>query len=175
MRRRRVAWGLTRGARAGKIVSALLPFGEFAMELPAGLRLSVEDRVASAEIAAIEHGLMEYNGQFIEQAPIASFGVLVRDDGGSIAAGLIADCYAGWLFIKYLWVDGRLRRGGIGRALIAEAERRAAALGCRHAWVDTFSFQAPEFYAKLGYREFGRLDYPPAHHRVFLQKSLSTE
>ena len=79
------------------------------------------------------------------------------------------------MFIKYLWVHGSWRRGGIGRTLMREAERRAAALGCRYAWVDTFSFQAPEFYKKLGYREFGRLDYAPEHHRIFLQKPLIAE
>jgi hypothetical protein len=41
--------------------------------------------------------------------------------------------------------------------------------------VDTFSFQAPEFYRKLGFREFGRIDYPPEHQRIFFQKQLGTE
>ena len=43
------------------------------------------------------------------------------------------------------------------------------------AWLDTFSFQGPEFYPKFGYREFGRLDYPPDHQRIFLQKRLTAE
>jgi hypothetical protein len=34
------------------------------------------------------------------------------------------------------------------------------------------SFQAPEFYPKFGYREFGRLDYPPDQQRIFFQKRL---
>ena len=144
------------------------------IELPAGLRLSVEERIAPDGVDAIERGLIDYNGQFIEQAPIASFGLLVRGDGGKLEAGLIAECYAGSMFVKYLWVHGSRRRGGIGRGLILEAERRAASLGCRQAWLDTFSFQAPEFYKKLGYREFGRLDYPP-HSRIFLQKALIAE
>jgi hypothetical protein len=35
---------------------------------------------------------------------------------------------------------------------------------------DTFSL-APGF-TKLGYEGFGRLGYPPAHHRHFLRKQL---
>jgi hypothetical protein len=39
--------------------------------------------------------------------------------------------------------------------------------------VDTFGFQAPEFYRKLGYREFGRLDdFPAGHSRSWLTKAL---
>jgi hypothetical protein len=41
--------------------------------------------------------------------------------------------------------------------------------------LDTFSFQGPEFYPKFGYREFGRLDYPPGHQRIFLKKQLTRE
>ena len=65
-----------------------------------------------------------------------------------------------------------LRRRGIGQGLLAEAERRALALGCHSAWLDTFSFQGPDFYPKFGYREFARLLYPPDHQRIFLKKQL---
>ena len=53
------------------------------------------------------------------------------------------------------------------------AERRAVERGCHSAWVDTFSFQAPGFYPKLGYEPFGELDYPPDFKRIFLRKQLA--
>jgi hypothetical protein len=65
-----------------------------------------------------------------------------------------------------------LHRRGVGRELMAAAETRARKRGCHSAWLDTFSFQARGFYEKLGYEEFGRLDYPPAHHRHFMRKRL---
>ena len=68
-----------------------------------------------------------------------------------------------------------LRRSGIGTRLVAEAERHALAFGCHSAWLDTFSFQGPNFYPRLGYREFARLDYPPDHQRIFLKKQLIPE
>jgi GNAT superfamily N-acetyltransferase len=145
------------------------------MELPAGLRLSFDDRPSVADEDLLGDGLGEYNAAFLQDNSYASFGLFVRDDAGAIRAGLIGHVYAGWLFIKYLWVRRELRRGGIGSGLLAEAERRALALGCHSAWLDTFSFQGPAFYPKFGYREFGRLDYPPGHQRIFLQKQLTAE
>ena len=65
-----------------------------------------------------------------------------------------------------------LRGRGIGRELIARAEARALERDCHAAWLDTFSFQARGFYEKLGYEEFGTLDYPPAHKRHFMKKRL---
>ena len=92
--------------------------------------------------------------------------------GISIVAGLGGETYSGWLFIRYLWVSDALRGKGIGRELMGSAEARALERGCHSAWVDTFSFQAPGFYPKLGYQVFGELDYPPGHKRIFLQKRL---
>jgi GNAT superfamily N-acetyltransferase len=104
------------------------------------------------------------------------FALFVRDDADAIRAGLIGSLYGDWLFIALLWVDTDLRRRRVGTGLIAEAEKRALAFGCHFAWVDTFSFQAPEFYKKLGYSEFGCLeDYPPGHCRIFLKKQLAAE
>src|SRR5439155_19159828 len=93
-------------------------------------------------------------------------------DAGLIRAGLIGHVYAGWLFVNLLWVHRELRRRGIGQGLLAEAERRALALGCHSAWLDTFSFQGPDFYPKFGYTEFARLDYPPEHQRKFPKTHL---
>ena len=72
-------------------------------------------------------------------------------------------------------VHADLRHRGIGQMLLAEAERHAVEFGCHSAWLDTFSFQGPDFYPKFGYQEFARLDYPPDHQRIFLKKRLIPE
>jgi GNAT superfamily N-acetyltransferase len=148
---------------------------EITMELPPGLRLSFEDRPSREDREVIENGLGEYNKPFLRDPTFASIGIFVRDDAGAIRAGLIGNVWAGWLFVNLLWVHADLRRSGIGSGLLAEAERHAIALGCHSSHLDTFSFQGPEFYPKFGYREFGRLDYPPGHQRIFLQKQLTRE
>ena len=55
--------------------------------------------------------------------------------------------------------------------MVALAEAEARRLGLRGMWLDTFTFQAPGFYAKCGFVEFGRIaDPPPGHDRVFFLK-----
>ena len=142
------------------------------MDLPPGLRLSFEDQPAWSDREVIDDALGEYNKPFLRDPTYAYFGIFVREETGMIHAGLIGHIYAGWLFVNLLWVHADLRRRGIGQGLLAEAERYAVGLGCHSAWLDTFSFQAPGFYQKLGYTVFGTLDYPPDHKRFFLQKRL---
>jgi GNAT superfamily N-acetyltransferase len=93
-------------------------------------------------------------------------------EGGTIVAGLAGETYSGWLFIRDLWVSDALRGKGVGRELRASAEARAFERGCHSAWVNTFSFQAPGFYLKLGHMVFGELDYPPTS-ASSLRKRLS--
>jgi GNAT superfamily N-acetyltransferase len=160
-------------------MGATYSFREIPMKLPRGLRLSFEDRPSPADREFIDEGLGAYNAPFLRDPSYSYFGIFVRDDAsgtqGAIQAGLIGNCYAGWLFVALLWVHADLRRIGIGRGLMAEAERHGREFGCHSAWVDTFSFQGPEFYPKLGYAEFARLDYPPDHERIFFRKQLQPE
>ena len=54
---------------------------------------------------------------------------------------------------------------------MVEAEARQS--GATEAYLDTFSFQAPEFYKKNGYQVFGVLEnFPPGHQRYYLTKAL---
>jgi GNAT superfamily N-acetyltransferase len=97
----------------------------------------------------------------------------VDDDAGDLAAGLYARLHFSWMFVDLLWVAEPVRDLGLGAELLAEAERLALQHGCHSAWLDTFSFQSPEFYRKQGYEVFGELpDYPPGHRRYFLSKKL---
>ena len=79
----------------------------------------------------------------------------------------------GWLFVEAVWVSEALRGRGVGRALMAAAERHARESGCHSVWLDTF--QARDFYLSLGYETFGVLeDYPPGQQRSFMRKALAT-
>jgi GNAT superfamily N-acetyltransferase len=144
------------------------------MRLPPGHRLAVEDKPAAADVDALANGLEAYNeGRWPGHQPWRELGAVVRDPEGAVVGGLAGHTYAGWLFVQYLWVSDRLRGAGVGRELLARAERRARERGCHSAPLDTFSFQARGFYEGLGYELFGTLDYPPGHQRHFLRKRLT--
>jgi hypothetical protein len=52
-------------------------------------------------------------------------------------------------------------------------EQEAKRLGCKHAHVDTYSFEARPFYERRGYELFATLeDYPKGHRKHFLKKAL---
>lgn len=95
------------------------------------------------------------------------------NDKGAIVGGLVGETYLGWMFVRLLWVSDRYRGKDWGKKLMQAAESEARRRGVKNAYVDTFSFQAPGFYQKLGYREFGRLDdFPAGHYRSWLTKAL---
>ena len=145
------------------------------MDLPAGLRLSFENDPPWTDREFVDDALGAYNAPFLQDSRYSYFGLFVRDEAGKIRAGLIGNCYAGWLFVNLLWVHSELRRAGIGSGLVAAAERHAIDFGCHSSHLDTFSFQGPDFYPRLGYREFARLEYPPGHQRIFFRKQLKPE
>jgi ribosomal protein S18 acetylase RimI-like enzyme len=78
-----------------------------------------------------------------------------------------------WLYTETLAVAAHLRSRSYGRQLMETAEAIARTRNCVGARVDTYSFQSPGFYERLGYRIFGTLpNYPRAEQRIFLMKML---
>ena len=115
--------------------------------------------------------LRAYNNVAIRKSDYRAFAVTIRDRG-KIAGGLVAETYFGWMFVNVLWVSEQHRRKGWGRSLMQKAEAEARKRGVRKVWLDNYSINEP-FYAKLGYREFGRLeDFPDGLDRVWMTKAL---
>ncbi len=93
--------------------------------------------------------------------------------GGDLVGGLVGATFMGWLSVDGLWVAEDHRGCGHGAALMARAEEEARARSATDSVLDTFSFQAPGFYRKLGYREFARLDgFPAGGSRHYMTKAL---
>ena len=126
--------------------------------------------------AAILEGLIAFNQQQTEgtQSPPRNVALALRDpETGKTVGGLTARIGYSRLFVELLFVPETLRGQGFGEKLMRKAEEIAVQAGCIGIWLDTFSFQAPGFYEKLGYTVFGSLaDYPPGHSRFFLHKQL---
>ena len=90
-----------------------------------------------------------------------------------VAGGLIGETYWGWLYIDLLFVKEELRGQGYGGRILALVEEEARQRGVKNAYLDTFSFQALDFYKKYDYQVFGELkDFPPGHQRYYLTKQL---
>jgi GNAT superfamily N-acetyltransferase len=99
--------------------------------------------------------------------------VFARDADGRIIGGLLADTYWQYLEVHKLWVSQAHRNKGHASRSMNAAEDEARLRGCKHALLDTFSFQALGFYQKLGYTEFGRLEgFSGKHKRHYLHKRL---
>ena len=122
--------------------------------------------------AEIERGLDEHNAG-VASARAVNRVRAVYVESGSVVAGLDAAAYWGKLHIRLLWVHPDHQSKGLGSQLMGWAEERGRELDCASIMVDTMSFQAPEFYAKLGYRQFGLSEgYEGGASRHYFEKDL---
>ncbi len=140
----------------------------------AAVRTSIEAGQPTSPAERIRRGLALYNlasgGELI-----SPLNVYLRDAQQRIQGGLLGRASTSALFIDQLWIEESFRRQGYGRQLVLAAEREALGRGCHFSHVDTFSFQAPDFYRLLGYEVFGVLDgYRSGHTRYFLKKWLAS-
>ncbi len=94
-------------------------------------------------------------------APSRELTVQILDTNGALAAGI-----SGWTWgvaarISLTWVRAISRGDGLGSRLLAEFESAASTRGCTHMFVTSFTFQAPGFYERHGYREIFRWEGVP--------------
>ncbi len=135
-------------------------------------QIIIEEAANADVIAAILAGLNQHAeaaGFTYHALPLTVF---LRDQGNNIVGGLHGDTVYGWLYIALFWIAEDLRGQGYGKCLMNRAEQEALKRGGNHAYLDTFSFQALNFYQAMGYELFGELNnFPEGKKRYFLQKT----
>ena len=84
--------------------------------------------------------------------------MIAHDPGGAVVGGAIGRTWGECCELQQLWVSAELRSTGIGTQLMDVFEQNAHSRGCRLVYLDTFSFQAPNFYQARGYVEMLRTE-----------------
>ena len=136
--------------------------------------LQIEVEPAPKDIRFLQDRLYDYNVEQTGSGDGKWLSIFVRDDAGEIAAGLHGWTWCGACRVQSLWVRQHLRRQGYGQRLLGAAEQEARARGCDQVLLDTFSFQAPLFYKKLGYEVIAVVEGFPRrpHSEYHLRKTL---
>jgi GNAT superfamily N-acetyltransferase len=135
--------------------------------------MQIQENPASKDIQFLENQINAHNIRRTGHDDGRLLAIFPRDDEGHIIAGLYGWTWAGWLEVRFLWVHEDRRGTGLGKKLLQTAEQEARARGCTRVLLDSYTFQAPDFYRKLGYEIFGVLEgFPGEHKRVFLTKRL---
>lgn len=138
------------------------------------INIELTDTPSKEDVKQIHDGLEHYNRQHTAPSTHQPLVIILRDDEGNIKGGLTGGTFWQWCHIDILWLDESIRQHGYGSKLLQMAEEEAIRRGCVGIFLDTMSFQAPDFYLNHGYSEWGRLDdFPPGHQRIFFKKWLA--
>ena len=136
-------------------------------------RIVEEKRFVRSIAGRIRSGLIAYNVSKVGAPNYRRLVLSARDGANRIAGGLAGELYWNACYVELLWVKVGARQSGVGRRLMQEAEKRARRAGKDLIYLNTYTFQAPGFYRKLGFRSIGRIrDYPRGESRIFLVKKL---
>jgi len=134
-------------------------------------------RIEKPEEAAwgiIGRGLHSFNVQHAGEENFRRLCFALLSPDREIVGGVLGEIFWDWLHVDLMWIQDGLRGRGFGHRLLLAIEDEARQQGAQNAFLDTFSFQNPEFYQQHGYRVFGQLSgFPAGHQRIFLTKRLA--
>jgi GNAT superfamily N-acetyltransferase len=137
--------------------------------------IALTDAPEADELATIRRQLDRYNVEACgidDQRPVA---IIVKDPTTQeVMGGLTGRTSRSVLFIDMFILPGSLRGTGLGSELLQMAEDEGRRRGCHTALLHTNTFQAPGFYKKHGWREYGIFPCdPPGCDRIFFTKDLT--
>ncbi|SBW04254.1 Acetyltransferase, GNAT family [uncultured Eubacteriales bacterium] len=101
-------------------------------------------------------GLREYNKRFIKET--SDLSCYLEDETGHCAGGISAWRADELIYVDLLFVEESKRKLGLGAKLLSFVEEEGRKLGVKYVELNTFGFQAPGFYEKQGYHQFGKLE-----------------
>ncbi|RAI82472.1 GNAT family N-acetyltransferase [Macrococcoides goetzii] len=80
------------------------------------------------------------------------------EENGKVIAGIVGESTFSTIEIEFLFVDESYRKHGLGTKLLNYVEEKGRREGLKHIYLNTFSFQAPKFYEKHGYKLLFNID-----------------
>lgn len=137
------------------------------------MKLEARHDLSADEVDGLEDRIYAHNSAATGRHDGEGLGFLAHDDEGALIGAVAGYTWAGVCEIQQMWVDEAHRGTGLGRRLLDMALEEAARRGALRVWLASYSFQAPGFYEKAGFRRMAELDgWPEGHVNVILCKTL---
>lgn len=125
------------------------------------------------EIQFLDDKIYEYNSKQTNQHNGKLFSKWALNSDGVIIGGLTGWSWAEACEITLFWLDESYRHLGYGTELLHAAEEYALKEGCKIIFLRSYSFQAPAFYIKNGFKiEHTIQGFPPGYLSFFLVKNI---
>lgn len=138
------------------------------------LTYDTADTPTAADALVVDEGLDRHNRLTASLRDVRPLGVFARDGDGRIVGGAIGRTWGACAELQQLWVDEAARRAGVGSQLVARFEDAVSLRGCGLVYLDTLSFQAPDFYRRLGYEvALATGGYPEGIEKYRMHKKLA--
>lgn len=127
-----------------------------------------------AEIDGLEDRIYEVNAARTGYRDAAALGFTVEVQGELVGA-VAGYTWGGVCELRQVWVRDGDRGRGLGRSLVRAAIEEARARGCSSVILATYDFQAPSFYARLGFETVAEIvDKPVGHTEFVMRLKLTT-
>lgn len=130
---------------------------------------------SSQDKKTMVEGMLSYHASkgHIRKEKDEQFSVVIKNDTNKAVGVIWVSFRWGAMHIQTLWIDEGIRKQGWGKKLMEMAEEEAKKRNCYLAYTDTYSWQAPGFYEKLGYKLYGKLDdFPKGNSLSYFCKKL---
>lgn len=101
---------------------------------------------------------------------ITELGAFMRNEDGALMGGVYGTLSGSWLYIDTLWLHESQRGKTLGVQLMQCVEQAAVGCGIRRAFLGTATYQAPQFYQRLGYTTLAQWHMPRADYEQFIMK-----
>lgn len=136
-------------------------------------RISSHDEPPAEARALVDEGLGRFNEEAAPLHEVRPLACFAHDDAGAVVGGAVGRRWGRACELQQLWVAPALRRQGLGGQLVRAFEAQARQHGCDLCYLDTFTFQAPSFYRRLGYSiDAQRAGFPQAILKFHLSRRL---
>jgi len=137
--------------------------------------LKIESVEHQAEVIQfLDDKVYEYNSSTINKYEGALFTKIIRDQNSNIIAGISGWTWALVSEITLLWVKEENIKNGLRKMLLKATEDEIIKKGCTTIVLRSYSFQAPLFYEKNGYKTLYILDdFPNGYKHYNLVKRIT--
>ena len=125
------------------------------------------------DLKRLADGLKAYNASQIGKQKPEKVAAFIKSDSGELLGGIYSVLNLGWLYIDWLWCHESIRGKGYGTKLVQSVEQYAISKSIYNVKLETASFQALDFYKKIGFEVYAELEnFPVGHTNYYLKKEL---